>query len=298
MATNIDLHIHSTRSDGTLSPKEILRKAKNYGVGILSICDHDSVGAYTKEFFNEANSLGIKIICGVEMSTRYFDSGFHILGYNMNIENKEFLGTLKLLQNARINYVYDVEKALNKIGYILHPDEIIHSPSVGKPHVTRNVLSNPQNYTKLIEDFGHIPSVGEFIETLLNEGCPAYVEKFSISPMNAAEIIRKAGGKVVLAHPVAYIYQDGVTREQISELVSLIQPDGIEAYYLFTDTKKGIINETDYWVEFAKQRNLLCTIGSDYHTSSERMVEIGFYNTDYKIPETDLSKILETLNIN
>ena len=86
-----------------------------------------------------------------------------------------------------------------------------------------------------MNDFGHIPTKGEFIETIMNEGCPAYVKKNTCTPCEAAEIIRRAGGKVVLAHPIAYANEDGLTEDDIQKIVDDMKPDGIEAYYFHTD---------------------------------------------------------------
>ena len=292
MATKIDMHIHSTCSDGSLSPENILKVAHKNGVKILSITDHDSVSAYTPQFLKKAEQYGISVINGCEMSTKINGVGFHVLGYNMDLKNENLLKTLDMLQNARVNYVYDVSKVLQKIGYIMNPEDIKDAPSVGKPHVTKNILTNPENHNKLISDFGHIPNVGEFIETILNEGCPAFVEKFHISPNEAVKVIKSAGGTAVLAHPVAYIYQDGVSRDEIVELVKNMNPDGIESYYLFTESNGNEIDESAFWTKFSKDKNLLCTIGSDYHDSWKGFAEIGFSNRDFSIPDKDLERII------
>ena len=103
------------------------------------------------------------------------------------------------------------------------------------------------------------------IETVMNEGCPAYVKKETITPKEASELIRKAGGKVVLAHPVAYKYEDNLDINDILSLVNETKADGIEANYIYIDRNNNKINEIDKWNNFAKEHNLFVTVGSDFH---------------------------------
>ena len=114
--------------------------------------------------------------------------------------------------------------------------------AVTKAHIALNTIENPKNKEKLLVEFGHIPSKGEFIETIMNENCPAYVKKESLTPKEAAEIIRAAKGKVVLAHPVAYVHEDNFTEEDILAIVNDMKPDGLEANYLYFDGRRSKSN--------------------------------------------------------
>ncbi len=158
-------------------------------------------------------------------------------------------------------------------------------------------MKNEKNNEKLMLDFGHIPNKGEFIEAIMNEDCIAYVEKRTPTPKEVAGVIRKAGGKVVLAHPVAYVYQDNFTDEDILKLVREMKPDGIEANYLFVDTNGKIIDETDKWNKFAKENDLFVTVGTDFHRKEGVYKEIGFTNTDFKLENEVIEKIIKNISL-
>ena len=277
--SQIDLHIHSSISDGTLTPYQIIDIATESGVRFISITDHDSINAYTTDLINYASLKNINLIKGIEISTNYNGIGIHVLGYNIDLNNQELLSCLTKLQNARINYLYDVGKLLTSHGYILNIDKLKNLESVTKAHIAMDIVQNPLNHQLLMNTFNHIPSKGEFIEAIMNENCPCYVKKHSITPKEASKIIKQANGKVVLAHPVAYTYEDNLTKEKIKEIADSIHADGIEAYYLYVDKYNSPKNDMDIWVKFAIDNKLMTTIGSDFHRFDDIRPQIGFINT-------------------
>ena len=240
MNKKIDLHIHTTMSDGALTPKEVIDEAHKNGVSVISISDHDSIDAYNDELFTYAESKKIKIINAVEISTRANKAGVHVLGYNFDINDKQFK-------------------------------------------------------EKLLKNFGHIPNKGEFIETVMNEGCPAYVKKETVTPKEASEMIRAAHGKVVLAHPVAYIYEDNLTDTDILNIIKDMQPDGLEANYLYVDRNNNKINEVEKWNRFANENGLFVTAGSDFHIKDGIRPEIGFVNTSFTLNPNVIDEIIANL---
>ena len=223
----IDLHVHTNISDGALTPKEVIDEAANNNVSVLAIADHDIIDAYTDDLFNYAKEKKIEIIPAVEISTKTKKCGIHVLGYNIDINSEKLKNKLFELRNIRHKYLHDVSKALNDIGYKIDTDELDKIEAVTKAHIARDVIKHEENKDLLMKDFGHIPEMGEFIETIMNEGCKAYVKKDTVSPKDAANIIRAAGGKVVLAHPVAYKHEDNLTDEDILELVKETKADAI-----------------------------------------------------------------------
>lgn len=291
----IDLHIHTTVSDGILTPKEVIDTAVKNNVSVLSIADHDTIDAYTDELFAYAKEKNIELIPAVEISTKYNKRGMHVLGYNYDLNNQKFRGRLDKLKNARRNYLYDVATKLESLGYVVNVAELDKIEAVTKAHIALDVIGNAQNEKILLDNFGHIPSKGEFIETIMNEGCPAYAKKESISPKEAADLIRAAGGKVVLAHPVAYKYEDGVTEEDIENVVREMGIDAIEANYVYVDRYDKKINECALWNEFAKKHNLLATIGSDFHSEDGLRPVIGLVGEDVSLTEEEINKILDYL---
>lgn len=290
----IDLHIHTTVSDGALTPKEVIDEAVKNGVSTIAIADHDTVDAYTEELLEYAKEKQIELIPAVEISTKNKKCGIHVLGYHINIHNEEFKSKLATLRNARHDYLFDVANKLENLGYHLNVEELDKIDAVTKAHIALDVVENPVNRELLLENFGHIPNKGEFIETIMNEGCPAYVKKTSITPKEAAEVIRSAGGKVVLAHPVAYVYEDGLKEEDILALVEEMKPYGIESNYIYVDRNDKKINDIDIWNRFANQYHLQTTVGSDFHNHDGLRPIIGLIGEDLK--DINTVSILENLN--
>lgn len=297
MQKRIDLHIHTTVSDGALTPKEVIDEACKNGVSVIAIADHDTVDAYNNELFEYAKIKNIKLINAVEISTKTKKAGVHVLGYNLDLNNEEFKERLRKIRNARHDYLYDVAKKLEKLEYYINVEELDKIDAVTKAHIALDAIENPKNREKLLTEFGHIPSKGEFIETIMNENCPAYVKKESVTPKQAAEIIRAANGKVVLAHPVAYVHEDNFTEEDILDIVNDMKPDGLEANYLYVDRYDIKFDETKQWNEFAERNNLFVTVGSDFHNKDGLRPEIGFVNTDFVLSEAVINKIIENLEM-
>ena len=295
MQKRIDLHIHTTVSDGWLTPKEVIDEAFKNKVSIIAIADHDTVDAYNEKLFEYARSKNIKLIPAVEISTKAKKAGVHVLGYNIDLNNREFKERLNKIRNARHDYLHDVAKKLEELEYYINVEELDKIDAVTKAHIALDAVNNPKNREKLLSEFGHIPSKGEFIETIMNENCPAYVKKKSVTPKEAAEIIRAANGKVILAHPVAYVHEDNFTDEDIIEIINDMKPDGIESNYLYVDRFDKKINETKKWNQFAKEHDLFVTVGSDFHNKDGIRPEIGFTNTDFLLSEDTIEEIIENL---
>lgn len=295
MLRRIDLHIHTTISDGTLTPKEVIDKAYENGVSVIAIADHDSIDAYNDELFNYAESKKIKIINAVEISTKTNKSGIHVLGYNFDLNNKQLKEKLYKIRNARHDYLYKVAKKLNELGYIINVEQLDKIDAVTKAHISLDVINNKENQRLLLKNFGHIPNKGEFIETVMNENCPAYVKKETLTPKEASEIIKLAKGKVVLAHPVAYIHEDGLDDNDILNIINEMNPDGLEANYLYVDYNNKKIDETEKWNKFAKENNLFVTAGSDFHNKDGIRPEIGFKNTNFILDDVVIDEIISNL---
>ena len=295
MRNLIDLHIHSNLSDGELSPKEIIDRAVNNEVSVIAIADHDTIETYNNDLFSYAKDNNVKLIPAVEISTKYKGIGIHVLGYNFDINNKLLIDKLYSIRNARHIYLHSVAVKLKKLGYIIDIDYLDKIDAVTKAHIATNTLENKNNEELLLKTFGHIPDKGEFIETIMNEGCPAYVEKETISPIKASDLIREAHGKVVLAHPVAYKYEDGLTDEEILDLVNDMKADGIEANYIYLDRNGNKINESSHWNNFAKHHNLITTVGSDFHKNDAIHSDIGLVNEDIVLNDNELNYIIDNL---
>ena len=295
MPKRIDLHIHTKISDGILTPKEVIDEAYKNGLSAIAIADHDITEAYNNELFSYAKSKNIKLINAVEISTKTNKIGIHVLGYNFDLNNNEMKEKLYKIRNARHDYLHNVAEKLSQLGYFVNVKELDKIDSVTKAHIALDVISNEKNKEILLGNFGHIPNKGEFIESIMNENCPAYVKKETVTPKEAAEIIRTANGKVVLAHPVAYVHEDNLTDEDILNIINEMQPDGLEANYLYVNRNNQMINEIEKWKKFAKEHNLFVTVGSDFHNKDGIRPEIGFVNTSFTLEDEEIENIMDNL---
>lgn len=290
-----DLHIHTNCSDGVMTPKEVIDEAVNHGVSVISIADHDTIDAYNDELFDYAETKKVKIIPAVEISTKIGKCGFHVLGYNFDMKNEKLLKQLSALRNARHDYLYNVSEKLKELGYVVNVSQLDQIEAVTKAHIYSDIVVNPENEKVLFENFGHIPDKGEFIESIMNEGCPAYVKKATITPVEASKLIHNAGGKVILAHPVAYKYEDNFMAEDVLKLVQDMQADGIEANYVYVDKDNHKINDSAFWNQFAKEHNLKTTIGSDFHNKDGLHPVIGLLGENITILENYIDDLLDWL---
>lgn len=292
----IDLHIHTNYSDGALSPKEIIDEAVKNGVSVISIADHDTIDAYNDELFNYAKENHIQIINGVEISTQNEKVGIHVLGYNFDLNDENFKERLYELRNARHIYLHEVGEKLQELGYHINIEELDKIDAVTKAHIASDIVNSKDNEDLLMSVFGYIPERGEFIETIMNENCPAYVKKKTITPKEAAQLIRSAGGKVVLAHPVAYKHEDNLTKEEIKNLIVDMKADGIEANYIYTNRNHDKINEIEIWTDLAHELGLFTTIGSDFHNKDGVYTKIGLIGEDINMSLEQVNEIIENLS--
>lgn len=295
MNRKIDLHIHTNNSDGFLSPIEVVDVAVKNGVDTIAIADHDTFEAYSTELLEYAASKNINIIKAIEISTKKDKVGIHVLGYNIDLNNEELNSKLLRLRDARHEYLFNVNKKLNELGYTLNIDKLSKIETVTKAHIAFDAIENIHNKDLLEKHFKHIPGKGEFIETLMNENCPAYVKKETITPIEAADLIRRAGGKVILAHPVAYKYEDNLDEEDVLAIIKDIKADGIEANYIYIDRDNKEVDEIKKWNKFAIQNKLITTIGSDFHEEDGIHPTIGLNKEFINLSENAIDNIINKL---
>ena len=231
----IDLHTHTTCSDGALPPQDLLLHASLAGLRSLAICDHDTVAAYTGNSFLTADRLGIELVPGVEISTRDSSGKYHILGLLVDYESPELLRlTHTVAEERRLTARLHID-ALREHGWTINDGDISFKNIVAKPHIARAVLSNPSNKTRLIDEFGEIPNLGQFIEAWLIIGKPAAVNKESaVSPQTAIKAIHAAYGLAILAHPSFNIMR-GADPLELCNRFRDMGIDGFEAIYLQMD---------------------------------------------------------------
>ncbi|MFO7886663.1 MAG: ribonuclease III [Desulfobacteraceae bacterium] len=264
----IDLHIHSTASDGSVPPLEIIEKALSIkGLEAISITDHDTIEG-VKQVIETGLPPSLEFITGIEISAdplENFNStgSYHILGYGFSINDKNFNHTLKKLKQARIERNPRIIEKLNQLGCPLTLEEVSDcctgSGQMGRPHIASAMVKK-----------GFVSSLQEAFDKYLAAQKPAYVDKFRLSCRDAIDLIRDAGGIPVLAHPI--LIQPG-SREQLPDIIDQLVSmglKGIEVYY--TDNTK---TETEFLEQLARERNLFVTGGSDFHGTLKKGTEIG-----------------------
>jgi hypothetical protein len=239
-----DLHTHTTHSDGSCSPKEIVRKAKQASLDIISITDHDNIKGF-KEASEEGKELGVEVIPGVEISSEISDREIHILGYFFDPDNLELERYLTFFREERIKRAGRIANKLMNLGFEIHLDEILEKAkksSVGRPHIAQVMLEK-----------GIVSSYYEAFNKYIGNGSPAFEKKVHLSPQSAFRIINDAGGLSFIAHP------GNLPENLLKELIDSGM-DGIEVIHpshskLQQKFYRGIVNS--YF--------LLECGGSDYH---------------------------------
>jgi len=253
----IDLHIHSTVSDGRLSPAEVVHKSVELGLTIIAITDHDSVDGIVPALAAAKAFPQLKVIPNVEISTDVPQGEVHVLGYFIDYTDYELKATLERMRDSRKRRAQGMIAKLGNLGLYIdwqRVQEIAGSGSIGRPHIAQAMLEK-----------GYIASIKEAFTKYISRDGPAYVEREKMTPAEAVELILQAKGLPVLAHP--FTINDPETLVAELKAAGLI---GIEAYY-----NSYTSDEINRLVALAEKHNLIATGGSDYHgldTATETMI--------------------------
>ena len=246
----IDLHTHTTHSDGSATPFELVELAIRNGASAVAITDHDTV-AGLKEGRAASNQLGIEFINGLELSAEYSPGTMHILGYYIDDQHKGLAGKLEELRAARDARNPEIASRLHALGVDVQYAEVADlagNEVVGRPH-----------FARVLVDRGHAASIQDAFNRFLAKGAAAYVEKKRLSPAESIALIHSAGGVAVLAHPYQLKLPSDALELLIGELVEM-GLDGIEAIY-----SRHSPGDCDRYSKLARRYGLLLTGGSDYH---------------------------------
>jgi predicted metal-dependent phosphoesterase TrpH len=246
-----DLHTHSTASDGSTAPADLIRQAFERGLSILALTDHDTTLGIP-EAVEAGERLGVRVIPGIELSTDVERGEIHLLGYAIDPTSADLQETLARLRDARQSRLTRILQRLQQLGYPVPETRVrpaTDDASTGRAHVARAMVAA-----------GYVESVDEAFERFLGSGRPAYVASERLSPEAAVRLVQRAGGLPVLAHPFSYPGFE-------SRLPALIEAglEGLEVYYGEYDTvRRGRL------AAIARQHGLLSTGGSDYHGAGFR----------------------------
>ncbi|MFF9775507.1 PHP domain-containing protein [Streptomyces sp. NPDC013978] len=263
----IDLHCHSTASDGTDTPSELVRKAGAAGLDVVALTDHDTTRGHAEAI--AALPEGLTLVTGAELSCRLDGVSMHMLAYLFDPEEPDLLAERELVRDDRVPRARGMITKLNELGVPVTWEQVARiagGGSVGRPHVA----------TALVE-LGVVPTVSDaFTEQWLADGGRAYVAKHETDPFEAIRLIKGAGGVAVFAHPAAVKRGRTVPESAIAELAAA-GLDGIEVDHMEHDpaTRARLRG-------LAKELGLLTTGSSDYHGSRKTCV-LGEYTTDPEV---------------
>jgi len=256
MAGAVDLHSHTTASDGSLAPAELVRAAARRGVRVLAVTDHDSTEGLAEAMSEATRHAPIRIVPGIEINCDVERAEIHVLGYLMAYEApwfQEFCGNQRAARRER---VLRMTERLADLGMPVDPERvfaIVQEGSAGRPHVARAMVER-----------GYVKTVREAFDKYLGGGKPAYVPRAKLTPAEAVRLIRRAGGVPVFAHP-GLAQRD----ELIPELVAAGLM-GIECYY-----PEHSAAQTGHYVQTCKDLGLIATGGSDFHGPRVRAGHLG-----------------------
>lgn len=249
--SRIDLHLHSNASDGKFSPVEVVRKSVEAGLTVIALTDHDTVDGIESALKAGRSFSGLTVIPGVEINTDVPKGEAHVLGYFIDYNHPELLATLKRMRDARQERALGMIAKLRSLGMPLEWErvkKIAGTGAIGRPHIAQAMLEK-----------GYITSLKEAFNKYIGFDGPAYVERTKVSPVEAVEIIVRANGLPVFAHPLTVQDPEAMVRQLKSK--GLV---GLEAYYNgYTQAQVSLL------VGLAEKYGLIVTGGSDYHGLDE-----------------------------
>jgi predicted metal-dependent phosphoesterase TrpH len=266
MRATFDLQSHSTHSDGELEPAAVVRAAAAAGVELLALTDHDSV-AGVEEALAAGSELGVEVVPATELSS--VDEAYeelHILGYLIDHRDPQLGATLADLRADRERRVLAMADLLREDGFALHDGELRRRSAagdpLGRPHLAHAILDHPANAARLAEE--GIVGLRELFPRYLVPGVPTYVARTRPTVGEAIELVRRAGGVAIWAHPF-WDVQDAATVRAMLERFARLGIDGVEAFY-----PSYTREQVDLLCELAAELGLLSTGSSDFHGSSHK----------------------------
>ncbi len=260
-----DLHLHTTFSDGTFSPSELVKQAKEVNLSAIAVVDHDTIFGIEPSC-QAGREQGVEVLPGIELTVENHGREIHLLGYLIDYQNQRLKEQLIILNKNRIERIHKITLKLKKLGLDLEPEAVFKISQKGSPgrlHIARAMAAE-----------GLVSSIYEAFHKYIGDKGPAYVAGFRLSPQEGINLIKAAGGIPVLAHP--YTLGDD---EMIPRLVDLGLM-GLEFYY-----SEHAPAMTSHYLKLAKKFQLLLTGGSDFHGAAKPNTKLGVVKIPYELVE-------------
>jgi hypothetical protein len=257
-----DLHLHTTFSDGTYTPEEVVAQAQRHGLRALALTDHDTVEGCPR-MAAASQTAGIEFISGSELTAELDGHELHLIGYYLDTADPKLLGELAKFQKARQNRIHEMVARINGLGIPLRPESVFalaNCQAPGRPHVARALVQE-----------GFCGGLDEAFERFLKKSRPAWVPKFKMSAPEAIGLVHAAEGLAVLAHP-------GLNR--CDELIPQVVEAGLDGLECFHS--KHTPSMTEHYLRMAQSHRLLVTGGSDCHGLSKGKPLIGTVKLPYE----------------
>lgn len=262
----IDLHTHSSVSDGTDTPTRLVLNAQRAGLDVVALADHDTFDGLA-EAQHAGARIGVQVVNAVEMSTKLAGRSVHLLGYGARVDDPELNAELAQIRQSRQGRLAAMAQKLTDLGYPLTEADILAqamgAPSVGRPHVADAMIAK-----------GYIADRKEAFIRFLDHDGPAYVSRYAADLPRAIELIRRAGGVAVLAHPWGRDNEDVLTVDVIHKLTFDHGLDGIEV-----DHQDHTMDKRHLLYAMGGRLGLIRTGGSDYHGTGKVNHDLGCNTT-------------------
>ncbi len=250
---DVDMHTHTTASDGRLSPRALVQRAHEVGLRAVGIADHDTFGGI-EEALQAGQDLGVEVIPAIELSCEADGHDLHLLGYYMDHTHPDLLARLAYFRDIRERRAYLMVEKLRDLGYPIAWERVQEiagdADAIGRPHIAQALL-----------EAGYVQSWEEAFDRLIGDGGPAYVPKAKMTPREAIELVLEYGGVPVIAHPGL-----NTTPEYVEQMIAW-GLRGIEVYH-----PRHSPEEVARYRDLAQRHGLVITGGSDFHGIAE---EIG-----------------------
>lgn len=266
----IDLHMHSTFSDGSLTPEELLKEAATLGLSAIALTDHDTTGGLSR-FVKAADGGSVRAITGVEISADFKPGTMHMLGYFIEPENAEFEARLRWIREGREMRNAEILEKLQKLGMKIAWDEV-------KAHAGEDVVGRP-HFAQVMLEKKYVANKDEAFDRFLGKGKPAYAERRRLSALDSVAMIVAAGGVPVIAHPFTLGISDAELRTLLGELHEA-GLQGVEVYY-----SEHAAPMVDKYGKLAGELGLVATGGSDFHGAMAPGIRMGRGFGNLQVPD-------------
>ncbi|MCD8066936.1 MAG: PHP domain-containing protein [Oscillospiraceae bacterium] len=278
--TRIDLHVHTTASDGTLTPAAVTARARGLGLAAIAITDHDTVEGVA-EAMCAGKELGIEVVPGIELSCYYRGREVHVLGYFIDIASASLAETIRAVSENRKARNHIIAERMAADGLPVSIDEL-------KRRFPHTVIGRP-HFAEVLVEHGLADSVSDAFARYLNRGRPYFEPQKRMNMDEAAAAINAAGGLAVLAHPYQYRYSEAEMRRLFADFKSC-GGTGIECFYSCYDAEK-----TAFLTSSAAELGMCVTGGSDFHGSVKPDIELGSGKGGLNVDRELLNKLKERI---